>query len=70
VRQRPEFKKCLDPNASRVTITIKVSDNKTTVTLSGSGNLTDKVRACVDGVAQKIEWPVKGSSFEVVLKLD
>ena len=68
-RQRPAFEKCLDANASKVTITIKVNENKTTVALSGSGNITDKVRSCVDGVAQKIEWPIKGT-FDVVLKFD
>ena len=69
-RQRPAFQKCLDPQAPKVTITIKVRMNKTTVSLAGPGNITDKVRSCVDAVAQKIEWPVKGSTFEVVLKLD
>ncbi|MDQ3333954.1 MAG: hypothetical protein M4D80_02245 [Myxococcota bacterium] len=69
-RQRPEFQKCLDPQASKVTVTLKVRMNKTTVSLAGPGNITDKVRSCVDAVAQKIEWPIKGTTFDVVLKFD
>jgi len=67
-RHRDDFKKCLDPKASSLTITIKVRDNKTKVALGGTGTRTAQILACVDAVAQKIDWPVKGSTFEVALK--
>ena len=65
---RADFQKCLDPKASTITITMKVRDNKTKVALGGTGTRSREILACVDAVAQKIDWPVKGSSFEVVLK--
>ena len=52
--QRAELKKCLAPEASKVAITVRVVKGKVTVTLSGSGNLTDKVRACAETVVAKL----------------
>ncbi len=67
---RGEFQACLDAKASKVTITINVRKNKATVALSGTGNRSAKIKACVDGVAKKIEWPMPGVSFEVKLAFD
>ncbi len=69
-RQRPALKKCLDSRAPTVTITIMRSQNKTTVSLGGPGNITDNVRSCVDAVVQKVEWPTPSATFEVVLSFD
>ena len=52
--QRAELKKCLAPDATKVAITVRVVKGKVTVTLSGSGNLTDKVRACAETVVAKL----------------
>ncbi|MEJ7603477.1 MAG: hypothetical protein WKG01_36665 [Kofleriaceae bacterium] len=52
-----------DPKASKVTIKISVRKTKTTTALSGSGNRSATIKACVDNVAKKIEWPID-ATFE------
>lgn len=69
-RHRAELARCLDPQAPKVTITFRVRANQTTVALAGPGNVTAKVRSCVEAIAQKIDWPVTGATFEVALKFD
>jgi hypothetical protein len=69
-RHRAAFEKCLDPKASKVTITLSVRMNKTTVKLAGPGTTTGKVKPCVEAEAKKIDWPLKNTTFEVALKFD
>jgi hypothetical protein len=68
-KQRPALQKCLDdasPRATNVTLEIAVRTNKNTTTVTGT-NVTPKVRACMDGIVQKIEFQ-RGVTLQLELK--
>jgi hypothetical protein len=68
-KHKPEFAKCFEPN-TQATITIDVRMNKSTTSIAGPKKITAKQRTCVADVAKTIDWPVKGSTFQVKVKLD
>jgi hypothetical protein len=67
-RHKPEFAKCF-AESTPATITIDVRMNKASTSISGVKNVTAKQRTCVAGVAKAIEWPMKGITFQVKVKL-
>jgi hypothetical protein len=67
-KHKPEFAKCFEPNA-QATITIDVRMNKSTTSIAGPKKITAKQRTCVADVAKAIDWPVKGSTFQVKVTL-
>jgi hypothetical protein len=68
-KHKPEFAKCFDAG-TQATITIDVRMNKSTTSIAGPKKVTAKQKTCVADVAKAIDWPVKGSTFQVKVKLD